>query len=379
MVRALEAIGAAVESGRSGRGLLRRRRAAWNLRRRLARGSGGRARGRSGGRGRGSASAPTRFAPSLAAGGMAGGRFRPLRVAGLAPRRPGRARRGVDRGARTARDRTLGALARLTPDQVADRFGPLGLRALRLARGEEEPLRPRTPARGSDRGDRAAGRDRRAASSTAPWSCSSTACSRRRSGSGRTLLGLRLGARLAGGGSWSVEQGLGRPSASARVLRSVLAPRLEELPGPATALRLRAVGLGPPASDQLEFAVGGDRAAPAPARRRGARGPRRPGRRGAAEDPPGRRRLAGARALGDADPLPGAVTPRPLAPPLRPPARRGRGRPRGAPARSTASASTRSARSGWSRTAGGRREPLRRHYFELALADGRALAVFRAR
>jgi hypothetical protein len=71
------------------------------------------------------------------------------------------------------------------------------------------------------------------------------------------LLGLRLGALLASGGSWSVEQGLGRPSASPRVLRNVLASRLEELPGPATALRLRAIGLGPPARDQLELAVGG--------------------------------------------------------------------------------------------------------------------------
>jgi hypothetical protein len=41
------------------------------------------------------------------------------------------------------------------------------------------------------------------------------------------------------------------------VLRNVLAPRLEELPGPATALRLRAVGLGPAARDQLELEVGG--------------------------------------------------------------------------------------------------------------------------
>ena len=48
-----------------------------------------------------------------------------------------------------------------------------------------------------------------------------------------------------------------RPSASARVLRTVLMPRLESLPGPAEALRLRAVGLGPAASDQLELSVGG--------------------------------------------------------------------------------------------------------------------------
>jgi protein ImuB len=75
---------------------------------------------------------------------------------------------------------------------------------------------------------------------------------------GRTLLGLRFGALLSGGGSWSVEQGLGRPTASARTLRSLLARRLESLPGPATALRLRALGLGPAAADQVELAVGGE-------------------------------------------------------------------------------------------------------------------------
>ena len=64
-------------------------------------------------------------------------------------------------------------------------------------------------------------------------------------------------ALLAGGGSWSVEQALGRPSASAAVLRRLLAPRLEGLPGPAEALRLRALGFGPAAADQLELAVGG--------------------------------------------------------------------------------------------------------------------------
>jgi hypothetical protein len=71
-------------------------------------------------------------------------------------------------------------------------------------------------------------------------------------------LGLRLGALLSAGGSWSVEQGLGRPTASARTLRSLLAPRLGALPGPATALRLRALALGPPAADQIELAVGGE-------------------------------------------------------------------------------------------------------------------------
>lgn len=70
---------------------------------------------------------------------------------------------------------------------------------------------------------------------------------------GRTLLALRLGALLGDGGSWSVAQGLGRPTASARALRAVLLPRLEELPAPAVSLRLRAVGLGRRAAEQLEL------------------------------------------------------------------------------------------------------------------------------
>jgi hypothetical protein len=152
---------------------------------------------------------------------------------------------------------TLSAFSRLATDQVADRFGPLGLRALRLCHGEEEPLRPRAPheelAEEIELSEGTAGCQLDRALELLVDRL--LAAPRRR---GRTLLGLRLGAILAAGGSWSVEQGLGRPSASPGVLRNVLAPRLEELPGPATALRLRALGLGPPAHDQLELAVGGN-------------------------------------------------------------------------------------------------------------------------
>src|SRR5690606_19633876 len=74
---------------------------------------------------------------------------------------------------------------------------------------------------------------------------------------GRTVLGLRLGARLGDGGEGAVEQGLGRPSASARVLRGLLARHLESLPAPAVSLRLRAPGLGPRAADQLRLSVHG--------------------------------------------------------------------------------------------------------------------------
>lgn len=152
---------------------------------------------------------------------------------------------------------TLRALARLSPDQVADRFGPLGLRALRLCRGEEEPLRPRAPheelVEQIELPEGTAGRQLDRALELLVDRL--LAAPQRR---GRTLLALRLGALLSGGGSWSVEQGLGRPTASARALRGLLVPRLEDLPGPARALRLRALGLGPPAGDQLELAVGGE-------------------------------------------------------------------------------------------------------------------------
>ncbi len=151
---------------------------------------------------------------------------------------------------------TLGELGRLRPDQAADRFGPLGLAALRLARGEDAPLRPRIPheelVEHLELPEGTAGSQLERALELLVDRLLAAPLRR-----GRTLLGLRLGALLAGGGSWSVEQGLGRPSASARVLRSVLAPRLESLPGPATALRLRALGFGPAAADQLELAVGG--------------------------------------------------------------------------------------------------------------------------
>ncbi len=153
--------------------------------------------------------------------------------------------------------RTLGSLAQLAPDQVADRFGKLGLQALRLARGDDEPLRPRTPyeelVEQIELPEGTAGRQLDRALELLVDRLLAAPLRR-----GRTLLGLRLGARLAGGGSWSVEQGLGRPSAAAGVLRGVLAPRLESLPGPAETLRLRALGFGPPAADQLEFALGGD-------------------------------------------------------------------------------------------------------------------------
>ena len=67
---------------------------------------------------------------------------------------------------------------------------------------------------------------------------------------GRSLRRLRLGARLAGGGSWRSVAALRRAGADPVRLRLALGRRLEELPGPATTLSLRALATGPPANDQ---------------------------------------------------------------------------------------------------------------------------------
>ncbi len=154
---------------------------------------------------------------------------------------------------------TLGELAALSSEHVADRFGAAGLRALRIARAEEELL-----VLGIHGAWEELAEELELPEGTAGSQLERAlellvdrllAAPRRK---GRTLLGLRLGAVLGDGGGWSVAQGLGRPSSSARALRAVLLPRLEELPAPAVSLSLRAVGLGPPAAEQLELSRPGD-------------------------------------------------------------------------------------------------------------------------
>ncbi len=151
---------------------------------------------------------------------------------------------------------TLGKLAALSADQVSDRFGSLGMRALRLARGEDGPLRPRPPRTDLveeielPEGTAGAQLDRAIELLVDRFLAAPSLL-------GRTVLALRLSASLDSGGSWSIEQGFGHPTASARAIDSLLIPRLEGLPGPATTLRLRALTLGPPETDQLELALGG--------------------------------------------------------------------------------------------------------------------------
>jgi protein ImuB len=252
MVRALEALGAAVESERPGEAFF----ALDGLRGLYGGSAGGVVRAARGALGDEQAigTGPTRFAAFLAAGSWP----RPVPVAALQTRLGVSEREAAELIEALERlgIETLKAFARLTADQVADRFGPLGLCALRLCRGEEEPLRPRSAHEDlSEEIELPEGTAGRQLDRALELLVDRLLAAPQRKG--RTLLGLRLGARLAAGGSWSVEQGLGRPSASPRVLRGVLSLRLEEMPGPASALRLRAVGLGPPAADQLELAIGG--------------------------------------------------------------------------------------------------------------------------
>lgn len=252
MVQALEALGAAVESERSGEAFF----ALDGLRGLYGGSSAGvlAAAQRAVGEEKAIGTGTTRFAAFLSATACP----QPVPVEalrtrlGVSEREAGELVEALER----LGIRTLSEFACLSADQVADRFGPLGLQALGLCHGEEEPLRPRIPheelAEEIELPEGTAGRQLDRALELLVDRL--LALPQRQ---GRTLLGLRLGARLAAGGSWSVEQGLGRPSAASKVLRNVLAARLEELPGPATALRLRAVGLGPAARDQLELSVGG--------------------------------------------------------------------------------------------------------------------------
>lgn len=149
--------------------------------------------------------------------------------------------------------KTLGMLAGLPEDAMADRFGTLGLRARRLARGTDEPLRPRrlgvVLVATVELPEAAAGPQLERALALLVDHLLADPGRR-----GRMLRALRLGAHLAGGGGWRREVALRRPSASPELLRLALSPRLLELPGPATTLVLEATALGPPTGEQMELA-----------------------------------------------------------------------------------------------------------------------------
>jgi protein ImuB len=145
---------------------------------------------------------------------------------------------------------TLGQLAGLPRDAVADRFGKLGLHAQRLARGHDDPLRPR-PVREAiavelDLPEAATGQQLERGLELLISRLLAHGARR-----GRTLRALRLSARLAAGGGWRRRVALRRASADRSRLADALLPHLALLPAPAATLRLEAVALGPETGEQL--------------------------------------------------------------------------------------------------------------------------------
>ncbi len=138
---------------------------------------------------------------------------------------------------------TLGDLAALPKAAVADRFGRSGLRALRMARAQEESLAPRVP--GEELREEVALPEEatgphleRALELLLDRMLADPA--RRR----RSFRRLRLEARLAGGGGWRIEAVARRATADRERLLLMLRPRLASLPAPASRLVLRALELG---------------------------------------------------------------------------------------------------------------------------------------
>jgi protein ImuB len=145
--------------------------------------------------------------------------------------------------------RTLGELAALPRAALADRFGVPGTIAHALARGEDTPLRPRSPVEWIEE------------ALELPESASGPQLEQalgllidrtlaRRERRGRTLRAVVIAAALVGGGTWRVRVTFREALGDPRRMRLALTPRLSELPAPADVLRLRVEGLGPPSGPQ---------------------------------------------------------------------------------------------------------------------------------
>lgn len=271
VVRALEGIGAEVESERAGEAFfgVDGLRGLWGPRREDVLIRAGQAIGRPAR----VAGAPNRFCALAAAGAVPRGRRR------RAPRviRPGSEREFLaplpvrlldghlatpdDCGGRSNRSRrivatlerlgveTLGALAGMPRVAIADRFGALGLRAHDLASGIDSPLRPRVP------------HEELIQALSLPEAAFGVQLERaldllierlladpRREGRG--IRSLRIEARLTEGGSWTADAVMRSASGSADRLRLALTPKLTGLMAPASALALRALELAPSESIQ---------------------------------------------------------------------------------------------------------------------------------
>jgi protein ImuB len=132
---------------------------------------------------------------------------------------------------------------------MADRFGAAGLLAHRLARGEDDPLRPRRAKEGLTESlelpEAVSGQQ--LAHALGVLIDRLLASPERR---GRTLRGMVMAASLVTGGTWRERVTFREALADPERIRLALVPRLEALPAPAGVLWLETERFGPPAGDQ---------------------------------------------------------------------------------------------------------------------------------
>jgi protein ImuB len=139
---------------------------------------------------------------------------------------------------------TLGELAAISRSALADRFGNAGIEAHRLVCGEDDPPRPRIveePLR--ERFDLAEAADGPALEHVLDLLIDRLLARPERRG--RTLRAASLAARLVNGGSWSRSVTFREALAHPLRMRLVLVPALALLPAPADLLELSADRFGP--------------------------------------------------------------------------------------------------------------------------------------
>jgi protein ImuB len=145
--------------------------------------------------------------------------------------------------------RTLGELERLGRPALSDRFGAPGALAHRLACGEDGPLRPRRVEERLEEsmevGDASSGEALKRVLGVLVDRL--LARSERR---GRTLRAATLSARLVAGGGWRERVVFRQALADPERIWLALSLRLLTLPAPAAVLGLEAERFGPPASEQ---------------------------------------------------------------------------------------------------------------------------------
>jgi protein ImuB len=140
---------------------------------------------------------------------------------------------------------TLGALAELPRDAMADRFGRLGLLAHDLACGSDTPLRPRRPGEVLEEVLELEESSSGAQLERALELLVDRLLSRRER-DGRTLRAVVLGAVLVEGGTWRERVVFREATSDPARMRLALSGRLMTMPAPADALRLAVDRFGPP-------------------------------------------------------------------------------------------------------------------------------------